>query len=51
MSQVVMVVKLLLLALCTNAVHVYPVGFHLITNCKAAPGLKRLPEFCQDVLQ
>ena len=29
----------------------YFFNFYLITNCKVAPGLKRLPEFCQDVLQ
>ena len=49
MSQVFLVVKFLLLAPCTNAVYVYLVGFYLITNCKVALGLKRLPEFCQDV--
>ena len=26
-------------------------NLYLITTCKVAPGLKRLPEFCQDVLQ
>ena len=26
-------------------------NLYLITTCEVAPGLKRLPEFCQDVLQ
>ena len=26
-------------------------NLYLITTCKVAPGLKRLPEFCQNVLQ